>query len=318
MENLDIINNYYSYFDSFINEINIIPTDNKRIIESKKKTIKAYKERLFVFINYLFDNKIDICSIDNYDVEKIFKYIQVNGYNKGKIKKIYSNESMKLMKVAVSKFFEYLKSEKIIDRSIKNPFNDRIKYLKKDYNQESKHIKDKLLTHDEINIILEYILSKNCRIRDKTKLCNAILLMLCFGLRISELTSLERSDFQIIDDKIRLNVKPSKRGKERTTYYIYKNKYYNQITNIIRFENFKFNIKTISKQIERIANKFNMQNFSSHSFRHTFATTYLTIGGTIETLSRLLGHDDIKTTQIYAKILDLRIENEIDMLKEVD
>lgn len=40
---------------------------------------------------------------------------------------------------------------------------------------------------------------------------------------------------------------------------------------------------------------------SSHLARHTFATTvYLCNGGTIEALSKILGHKHISTTQIYA------------------
>jgi hypothetical protein len=43
---------------------------------------------------------------------------------------------------------------------------------------------------------------------------------------------------------------------------------------------------------------------SFHSTRHTFAVSALTLGMSIETVSDIMGHSDLKTTQIYAKIID--------------
>lgn len=46
------------------------------------------------------------------------------------------------------------------------------------------------------------------------------------------------------------------------------------------------------------------KEISFHCARHTFATVGITIGIPMEIISKLLGHSDLKTTQIYAKIVD--------------
>lgn len=54
-----------------------------------------------------------------------------------------------------------------------------------------------------------------------------------------------------------------------------------------------------------------------HQRRHTFATTItLSQGMPIETVSCLLGHTNIKTTQIYAKITNEKISRDMSALTE--
>ena len=59
------------------------------------------------------------------------------------------------------------------------------------------------------------------------------------------------------------------------------------------------------------------KNLTYHLARHTFATTVtLSKGVSIESISKMLGHSNIKTTQIYARITDSKISNEMANLAE--
>jgi len=55
---------------------------------------------------------------------------------------------------------------------------------------------------------------------------------------------------------------------------------------------------------EWILNAGIKRKITFHCFRHTFATLQLMLGTDIYTISKMLGHRELKTTQIYAKVVD--------------
>ena len=58
------------------------------------------------------------------------------------------------------------------------------------------------------------------------------------------------------------------------------------------------------------------KNLTMHLARHTFATTVTLANGVpIETVSKMLGHTSIKTTQIYSKVVDSKISDDMKALK---
>lgn len=70
---------------------------------------------------------------------------------------------------------------------------------------------------------------------------------------------------------------------------------------------------SINFQLNRIGKSLNFDfSLSFHLSRHTFATNALNNGMRIEHVSKLMGHQDIRTTQIYAKILGEELDKAVD------
>ena len=71
--------------------------------------------------------------------------------------------------------------------------------------------------------------------------------------------------------------------------------------------------KHVAKLIEN-AEIITEQKVTFHTARHTFGTMFLTEGVPLESLSKMMGHKNISTTQIYAKITSQKISKDMDLV----
>jgi site-specific recombinase XerD len=71
--------------------------------------------------------------------------------------------------------------------------------------------------------------------------------------------------------------------------------------------------KVTNRILKQIGQQYGIQKkVTCHVARHTFATISITLGIPIEVVSKLLGHTNLKTTQVYAKIVDSVKEREME------
>ena len=85
-----------------------------------------------------------------------------------------------------------------------------------------------------------------------------------------------------------------------------------------RVFSFMPHLNTVDRSLKRIAALCGIdKRLTFHCARHTYATTICLMNGvSLETLSKMLGHKRITTTQTYAKVTQPMIDREVEMLKE--
>lgn len=74
----------------------------------------------------------------------------------------------------------------------------------------------------------------------------------------------------------------------------------------------------VNKYLKRWADAAGItKTVTFHVARHTFATTSLTLGADLYTTSKLLGHTNISITQVYAKIVNEKKNEAVDLFDRV-
>jgi len=207
---------------------------------------------------------------------------------------------------------------KIVNRCIRNGWLDRDPFV--GFKMTKKEVVPEFLTEDEINKIAtkKFASERLTQIRD-------VFLFCCYtGLAFADVEKLKLSE-------IGIGIDGSK--------WIFTNRQKTDTLSRIPLLPIAIDILEKYKDCPAIANsnkvlpvlsnqKYNEylkeiatvcsvnKKMTSHTARHTFATTItLSNGVPMESVSKMLGHKNIKTTQHYAKVLDKKISDDMNILK---
>lgn len=291
---------------------------------TKENTIKKYQTVFNNFNNYLSLNNIQ--SITAINIKKIYidykKYL--NQDYKTKQNKLLSINTINQYMIIITKF---LKTE--CNFNINNDWYKMQKIKKKDYNY---------LTTQQYNILIEHLSKQHKSTtnnnRKQSLHTTIIMIKLLFntGLRIHEATKIKINDIRNLEkdnnntyqlsiigkgNKERKILISSKLFDDLTEYinttaknnkiYLFENRDTQKQTSI---RNLRYKICRVAKNLDKELN-INPDNANSytnclkpHSLRHSFAVKSLEKGMNINVLQKLLGHENITTTQIYTMIND--------------
>lgn len=264
-------------------------------------TILNYNEDLNKFSLFLETNKIN--NIKNIDYNLIREYLVYLHGTKLSKKTVCRHIS------TLRTFFRYLvKKNIIIDNPmtlIQNPKTDKTL--------------PKFLYKEELDTILS-IPDKN----DIIGIRDSLILELFYstGIRVSELSNLKIKDINFSDKKILIL---GKGNKERMVLYgdtldqilnLYLNKSRKVLLNgetseylLINKKKHRLDENTIRIIIKDILKKSGLNiKLSPHVLRHTFATDLLNNGADLRSVQELLGHENLKTTEIYTHITNERLK----------
>lgn len=156
-------------------------------------------------------------------------------------------------------------------------------------------------------------------IRTTQNLKHRLIISLAYasGLRVGEIVNLKIGDIDF--HKNIINVRGGKGNKDRQT--IFPQKLAEEIQVLINDrppnqhlfvnpKNKKLTTRTLQKIFKNTAQKAGIvSNVTFHSLRHSFATHLIENGVNLRYVQHLLGHSNIRTTQIYIKVTNLKLKN---------
>lgn len=254
-------------------------------------TKSAYERDLIEFNDYL--NNPLVSSVSSSDIKDYISYLN---------KENESDKTIARKIVSIRTFYNYLMMTHKIDE---NP-------CEKIESPKLKKTLPNTLNVEEINKLLDINPKTPLEYRNQAM----IELMYATGLRVSELCNLSLNDININDCYVRCY---GKGKKERiiplASYTI---KIMDDYINIHRdsllkgYLTDKVFISSYGKGITRqgffkilkatALNQGVNKDFSPHTLRHSFATHMLEYGADLRSIGEILGHENIKTTQIYTHL----------------
>ncbi len=243
----------------------------------------------------------------------------------------FSNQTVKGYIYSVKKFLEYTKNKGLNENSVKeytqqnlqkkNPSSVRrdlfaIKFFFESVlrqkinlpNPKKNNSLPEILTMGEIKKIIETIQNRKHRL--------IIKLLYGCGLRVSEIVNLKREEINF--DEGLIHIKLAKEKKDRFVKIPDSIKeelkdYSRLLDGNIFFPSSrggKLTKDTIQKIVQKSAKRAGIQKrVYPHLLRHSFATHLLEQGTDLRIIQKILGHSDIKTTQIYTQISQASIKN---------
>jgi site-specific recombinase XerD len=134
------------------------------------------------------------------------------------------------------------------------------------------------------------------------------------GLRVSEIINLKVRDINLVE--LTIHLKGAKGNKDRIT--VFPEKLRERTKKIANGQDYlftserggKLSTRTAQKIFENALKKTNIKkHVTFHSLRHSFATHLLENGVDVRYVQELLGHANIRTTQLYTKVTNPMLKN---------